>query len=189
MCWPQRYLPEAQNDPVIQIANVVSSYGESKPFIRNVFTLDTCAPIVGTQVISNQDERKMLRDWRDFICQSDPDIVIGYNIVNFDLPYLLDRAKALKVNDFAYFGRLKKVEQVAKNTTFSSKAFGMSESKAINIDGRMQFDMLQFIRREFKLRSYTLNSVSAHFLDEQKKMYTILSSRIYKMELTKLDAA
>lgn len=161
--------PEAQNDPVIQIANVVSSYGESKPFIRNVFTLDTCAPIVGTQVISNQDERKMLRDWRDFICQSDPDIVIGYNIVNFDLPYLLDRAKALKVNDFAYFGRLKKVEQVAKNTTFSSKAFGMSESKAINIDGRMQFDMLQFIRREFKLRSYTLNSVSAHFLDEQKE--------------------
>ena len=28
----------------------------------------------------------------------DPDIITGYNIVNFDLPYLLNRAKKLKVN-------------------------------------------------------------------------------------------
>ncbi len=27
----------------------------------------------------------------------DPDIITGYNIQNFDLPYLLDRAKHLKV--------------------------------------------------------------------------------------------
>jgi DNA polymerase elongation subunit (family B) len=27
----------------------------------------------------------------------DPDILIGYNIANFDLPYLIDRAKALQV--------------------------------------------------------------------------------------------
>jgi DNA polymerase delta subunit 1 len=34
-------------------------------------------------------------------------MIIGYNIANFDLPYLLDRAKALKVSDFPYLGRLK----------------------------------------------------------------------------------
>lgn len=27
----------------------------------------------------------------------DPDIITGYNIINFDIPYLLNRAKALKV--------------------------------------------------------------------------------------------
>ena len=34
----------------IQIANMVIHQGEKEPFIRNVFTLDTCAAIVGSQV-------------------------------------------------------------------------------------------------------------------------------------------
>jgi DNA polymerase delta subunit 1 len=49
----------------------------------------------------------MLQKWRNFVEQVDPDIIIGYNIANFDLPYLLDRAKALKANQFPYLGRLK----------------------------------------------------------------------------------
>ena len=49
----------------------------------------------------------MLQAWRDFIEEVDPDLVIGYNIANFDLPYLLDRAKALKANAFPFLGRMK----------------------------------------------------------------------------------
>ena len=49
----------------------------------------------------------MLQKWRDFVEKVDPDVIIGYNIANFDLPYLLDRAKALKANQFPYLGRLK----------------------------------------------------------------------------------
>lgn len=57
----------------------------------------------------------------------------------------------------------------AKDTKFSSKAFGTRENKAINLEGRLQLDILQAIQRDYKLRSYTLNSVSAHFLGEQKE--------------------
>jgi DNA polymerase delta subunit 1 len=39
----------------------------------------------------------------------------------------------------------------------------------LDIDGRVQLDLLQIIQRDHKLRSYTLNSVSAHFLGEQKE--------------------
>lgn len=56
---------------------------------------------------------------------------------------------------------------VAKNSTFSSKAFGTRENKAINLDGRLQFDVLQIMQRDYKLRSYTLNSVCAHFLGKK----------------------
>jgi DNA polymerase delta subunit 1 len=49
----------------------------------------------------------MLQKWRDFVEEVDPDLIIGYNISNFDLPYLLDRAKALKAHQFPYLGRLK----------------------------------------------------------------------------------
>lgn len=48
--------PEPNHDPVIQIANMVIRQGDNEPFIRNVFTLNTCAPIVGSQVFSYDKE-------------------------------------------------------------------------------------------------------------------------------------
>jgi DNA polymerase delta subunit 1 len=56
-----------------------------------------------------------------------------------------------------------------KNTHFSSKAFGQRDSKDTALDGRLQLDLLQFMQREHKLRSYSLNSVCAQFLGEQKE--------------------
>lgn len=56
-----------------------------------------------------------------------------------------------------------------KETHFSSKAFGQRDSKETALDGRLQIDILQYMQREHKLRSYTLNSVCAQFLGEQKE--------------------
>ena len=161
--------PEANVDPVIQIAAVVQIQGQKKPFIRNVFTLNTCAHIVGSQVLSFDNEKELLQKWSDFFTTVDPDVVIGYNTTNFDFPYLLDRAKHLGVAKFPFLGRMKGIRTEAKNSTFTSKAFGTRENRVINLEGRLQLDLLQAIQRDYKLRSYTLNSVSAEFLDEQKE--------------------
>lgn len=37
------------------------------------------------------------QSWAEFLRTVDPDIITGYNIQNFDFPYLLNRAAALKV--------------------------------------------------------------------------------------------
>lgn len=107
--------------------------------------------------------------WSDFVKKVDPDIITGYNIVNFDLPYLLNRAAALKVQTFSLLGRVKDEKSTISNTTFQSRAYGKRENKVINIAGRVQFDLLHALLRDYKLRSYTLNSVSFHFLQEQKE--------------------
>mgnify|MGYP003365491294 FL=1 len=161
--------PEPEHDAVIQIANVVSVAGSSKPFVRNVFTVKSCSPITGSKIYAHEEEAAMLAHWRDFIVDVDPDVIIGYNTTNFDIPYLINRAKALNVATFPYFGRLCNVKQEIRDTVFSSKAYGTKESKDVNINGRLQLDLLQFIQREYKLRSYTLNAVSAFFLGEQKE--------------------
>ncbi|TFK39414.1 DNA polymerase family B-domain-containing protein [Crucibulum laeve] len=161
--------PEASIDPVIQIANMVTRQGEQKPFIRNIFTLNSCANIVGSQVLSFEDEAVMLQAWRDFVEKVDPDVVIGYNIAGFDFPYLMDRAKALKAVKFPYLGKLKKSRTEVKSTHFSSKAYGQRDSKETPLDGRLQLDILQYMQREHKLRSYTLNAVCSQFLGEQKE--------------------
>lgn len=53
--------PEANKDPVIQIANMVIRQGETEPFIKNVFTLKSCAPVVGSQVLSYETETELLQ--------------------------------------------------------------------------------------------------------------------------------
>lgn len=101
----------------------MSTQGTARPSVRNVFTLNTCAHIAGAHVISFSSERDMLLAWRDFVLQADPDIITGYNIVNFDLPYLLDRATHLKVDRFSQLGRIIGQKASMKDTLFSSKAY------------------------------------------------------------------
>jgi DNA polymerase delta subunit 1 len=161
--------PDPKIDPVIQIANVVTRYGESTPFIRNVFVLDTCSPIVNCQILQYDTEEKLLMGWREFIEKADPDVIIGYNTANFDLPYLLDRGATLKCQRFPYWSRLNNRQSKATESGFSSKQMGTRKTHTTNIHGRLQLDLLQLVQRDYQLRSYTLNAVSAHFLGEQKE--------------------
>ncbi|EGG13498.1 DNA polymerase delta catalytic subunit [Cavenderia fasciculata] len=161
--------PEPGEDPVIQIANLVKNQGESEPFIKNVFTLKGCSNIVGAHVLTHPDEKSLLREWRKFIIKVDPDIIIGYNIANFDLPYLIERSRALKIGDFSLLSRIKTTHSKIKKATFSSQNLGTREGKEVSMPGRTQLDIIQAIQRDHKLSSYSLNNVSAHFLKEQKE--------------------
>ncbi|KAG5179249.1 hypothetical protein JKP88DRAFT_270411 [Tribonema minus] len=165
--------PEADKDPVIQIASAVSVQGQDGLIVKNVFTLGGCDRINGAHVISCDTEAKLLMGWADFVRKADPDIITGYNIQNFDVPYLLNRAAALKkqypsVARFGEWGRLKGQLCRMKDTTFQSSAYGKRENVETTIDGRVMFDMLPYFFRNHKLSSYSLNSVSAEFLGQQK---------------------
>lgn len=161
--------PEAEKDPVIQIACYVTRQGENAPFVRVVFTLLRCAHIAHATVLSYETEEELLAAFQLFVVGTDPDILTGYNIVNFDIPYLIDRAAQLKVKTFPYLGRQKAVASKVAESRFSSKAYGTRTSKITNINGRVTLDGMIVAQRDYKLRSYTLNSVSFHFLQESKE--------------------
>jgi DNA polymerase delta subunit 1 len=111
--------------------------------------MKTCAEIPGTQVLTFKSEAIMLTAWRDFMLDLDPDILTGYNICNFDLNYLIERARALKIPNFSNFGRLQnRLSEVKNIHPIYSKGSGyMREFKEINIEGRIQFDMMQYFLR------------------------------------------
>ncbi|KAL7574896.1 hypothetical protein ACA910_010727 [Epithemia clementina (nom. ined.)] len=173
------HFPEAKHDPVIQIANTLTVYGDDKPIVQNVFTLKGCLPIVGAQVISSDQEEEMLMKWRAFLEASDPDIITGYNVQNFDIPYLLDRAEAIAKNKdkknkfglggFALWGRIRNSKAKMKDTTFQSAAYGKRNNVETTIEGRVVFDMLPYMQRNHKLSSYSLNAVCAEYLGQQKE--------------------
>ncbi len=115
--------------------------------------------------------------WRTFLEASDPDIITGYNVQNFDIPYLLNRAKALskgkdktKITDrFALWGRVKNSKAKMQDKVFQSAAFGKRSNVETTIEGRVIFDMLSYMQRNHKLSSYSLNSVCAEYLGQQKE--------------------
>lgn len=120
----------------------------------------------------------MIRIGRAFLEASDPDIITGYNVQNFDIPYLLDRAEALAkgggkkksvLSGFAQWGRIRNAKAKMRDTMFQSSAYGRRANVETTIDGRVIFDMLPYMQRNHKLSSYTLNSVCADFLSQQKE--------------------
>lgn len=161
--------PTPEIAKVIQIGAILKNILSPDHICKVVWTLDTCADIPGATVLEFSSEIELLHSFQRFIIESDPDILTGYNIVNFDLPFLIERAAIIKANAFPRLGRLVDTISKVKSAVFESKALGKRESKDINIDGRVQFDMLVVIQREYKLRSYSLNSVASHFLNEQKE--------------------
>jgi len=155
--------PKAQRNPVIQIAVYLKEQGSEDKLVHAIWSLNSCSDIAGASVFAFETEAEMLMSFHDFIEKTDPDILTGYNIINFDLPYLLERAEALELHGFSKLGRMRERTRVRTNN------FGGRESIEVNIEGRVQFDMLPVIQKEYKLRSYSLNAVSAEFLGEQKE--------------------
>ena len=166
------HFPKADKDPVIQIANYCVEFGKNgnKSVVNSLFSYKKCAEIPGADVHSYEDEINMLRAWKNFIVELDPDIITGYNINNFDFPYLFDRADHLKISDFGKLSRIKSTNTKARHVgANSAKAFNNRELISINMDGRSIIDMYLLIVKDHKLRSNTLNNVSFHFLKEQKE--------------------
>nr|BAJ78769.1 DNA polymerase delta catalytic subunit [Stichotrema asahinai] len=160
--------PEPKVDPIIQIANVVRLHGSSENLICNVFTLGTCAPICHAKVYSFSKESDMLEAWAQFVRDIDPDLFTGYNINNFDFPYLIERAKHLSLENFSYLSRIRNVRSILRENVVQTKV-GRRTFKAINFEGRIPYDMYVIVKRDLKLRSYTLNNVCQEILNEQKE--------------------
>jgi len=164
------FFPEADKDPVIQIAIHGSVMGDESVVCKKVFTLGTCSSIVGVQVHSFDDEKKLLIAFAEFLSLFDPDFLTGYNIMNFDFPYLIDRATALKIgNNFCIWSRILDERTTCREKQFSSKQQGNRVYKELVCDGRVVLDVFVCITRDYKLRSYSLNSVAQYFLGEQKE--------------------
>ncbi|KAH0479023.1 MAG: uncharacterized protein KVP18_001990 [Porospora cf. gigantea A] len=161
--------PQPENDPVITIASVVKEMGRSEPIAQVILSLRETSNVPGSILAWFTDERLLLEAWAELVRFTDPDIITGWNCFNFDLNYLMVRASRLKTSKFTYLGRFIDVQSRITKSVLSTRAYGTHENKDISMMGRVSLDMLDVTRREHKLKSYTLNFVSGHFLNEQKE--------------------
>lgn len=117
----------------------------------------------------------MLKDIRQFILDSDPDFFTGWNILNFDNPYMLrDRPTAFNIlNEVSDISRERGNLTRVRPKTLSSRAYGTIKSTELVCEGRSCYDGYMHTRlREntLSLRSYGLNNVSMVVLDNDGKV-------------------
>jgi len=162
------HFPDVEGDKVIQIGITVQKYGELDCSHRHILTLGGCNKIKNSTVEAFKDEKSLLLSFVKFIQTLDPDIITGYNIFGFDWKYLYDRAIELKiVKQFCNLGRLVDKPSEYKEKTLASSALGDNILKYISTDGRVQFDLMKVVQRDYKLDSYKLDFVAEDFINDE----------------------
>jgi len=159
-----------EGDKIIQIGTTVHLYGSDNIVYKNIVSLDSCDDIVGCDVISCKTEKELLNKWKDVMNNLNSDIITGYNIFGFDMPYIWDRAKELNIiEDFSIgLGRLITRKNALVEQQLSSSAMGDNILRYIDYDGIVLIDLLKVMQREQKLDSYKLDNVASIFLGDKK---------------------
>lgn len=162
-------LPELSGDAIIQIGTTFHKYGETECCYKHIATLGSCDTIDGVDVVSCIDEAEVLMSWRDMICRMDPDVIVGYNIMSFDMGYLRNRAVEIGIERrFMKLGRIVDLPSEYVEKMLSSAAMGDNVMKYIVMHGRTTIDLLNIMQREHKLEMNTLNFVAKHFTGQEK---------------------
>ena len=165
-----RLLAPLEGDKIIQIGTTVHLYGSDKIVYKNIITLDTCDLINDCVVESCRTEKELLINWKKLMNELNSDIVTGYNIFGFDMPYIWERATELGIiEDYEIgWGRLFGRKSALVEQKLSSSALGDNILKYIDMDGVVLIDLLKVMQREQKLDSYKLDNVASIFLGDNK---------------------
>jgi DNA polymerase-2 len=106
------------------------------------------------------DERSLLMRWIEWVEHIDPDILIGWNVINFDLRLLQKRAQALGLS--LAIGRMAAVPIWRQSQADSNHHF-------VLIPGRVVLDGIDTLRSAtFNFPSFSLESVARELLGRGK---------------------
>ncbi len=106
-------------------------------------------------------EASMLNRFFEIFKEYDADIVSGYNINDFDIPYIADR-----VNMLAGSGDSIRSNVGRDGRTLSYRKIG--NRTMVSIPGRVVVDALPLLRSQYSLKRYTLRNVAKELLDREK---------------------
>ena len=140
-------MPNAESDPIIMMS-LSGNYG----FDRVLSTKKSEKSYVETL----ETEKDMLKRFVEIIKEENPDLLVGYNSDNFDLPYIKKRADVLKV----------KLKLGIDNSSIRFMKRGFNNAGVIK--GRVHVDLYLLIRQYMRLERYTLERVYEELFDEEK---------------------
>jgi DNA polymerase-2 len=199
--------PELRRDGLVHFENPSLSPCQSRPELR-VLSLDLetdpeareirsvalvgdgidevhiagCGEVDGA--VAHPDERSMLHIAARRIRDADPDILTGWNVVDFDLKLWVKRGEAL--GERLHLGR------VPGDVLFHQQ-LGFTRDARATVPGRVVLDGLSLVRDALRLDDYRLESAAQRVLGRGKKIAEVADpaaeiDRLYREEPAALVA-
>ena len=101
------------------------------------------------------NEKDMLERFFQLVRELDPDLILGWNLINFDLKVIRKRCQKLEVP--FVLGRLDTVTKLVLKE-------GFFERSKVIADGRQIIDLLMWVRDTVKLEDYKWSSYLAYII-------------------------
>lgn len=162
-------------DKIFQISCVIGKTSSLEPEYKYLITLGKVNHKLldpSITVIECENEGNILLSFTQLIHKHNPQLLMGYNIFSFDIPYMIERSRQTNVYyDFTIQGYNDSVSQ-EKEIRWSSTAYKNQCFKYLDVHGRLYVDMLPIIQRDYKLNNYKLKTVSDMFVGETKDPLT-----------------
>lgn len=160
--------PERPDDKIIMIATTFSKYEENDCYYRHVAVLGTCNDIEGADVEQCNNEEEVLLKWAKMINKKNPDCITGWNIFGFDEQYIKTRCDLLKIEPKVsrLLSRVNHEQSTFTEKKLASSALGDNILKYYDMNGRVRFDLMKVVQKDYKLESYKLDFVASTFFRE-----------------------
>lgn len=168
-------MPDKYNDAhvVYMISAIYKKYKINDSYQRYAIIIGDCNEIPKERLdnctlIKVNDEIELVEAFANVINLTDPEILIGYNILGYDYPYLNHRI-IRNLEPWPKISRI--INEISKmsSNNWKSKAYGNNSMSTLNISGRISIDLLPVIKRDNKFESYTLKYVCSQFLNDKNK--------------------
>ena len=170
-------MPKKTNagDVIYAISCIYSKMGD-KERQRYLLAIGEDLTVQNAILIQVKDEYELLKEFRKLIHNLNPDLLIGYNIFGFDIPYTDFRIQRYMENwsvesegKNTGLGRINGADTFVKKLSWESSAFGHNDFYQFEgMDGRICLDLLPIVKRDYKLLRYDLDFVSNNFLGKGK---------------------
>lgn len=170
---------EHPKDKIIQIGTTVEKFGDPDYSYNFITSLGTCDKIDGAKVVECVNETEVILKWVEFIEQMNPDVIIGWNTYGFDYQYIKERSALLGIEEHIRLSRLDEQSKYRKKE-LQSAAMGCNELKFYEIPGRINIDLIKYVRSNVKLDSYKLDNVAKHYLNDSKD--AVSPTDIFKLQ-------
>jgi DNA polymerase elongation subunit (family B) len=168
-------MPKAEKpgDKVFQISCVLARDGDNPDdYEKYLLTLgepDEETVGLDTLIYMFDTEAALLQGFTDFIRDENPNIIVGYNILGFDIPYMIARAKHnMCIFTFDRQGFHKTQHAKERTIKWSSSAYKNQEFEFLDAEGRLYVDLLPLVKRDFKFNNYKLKTISEYFIGQTK---------------------
>ncbi len=142
-------MPNPERDPII-IITTMNSDGELKTFIAS----------------DERNDRVIIKEFVNYVKEYNPDVILGYNSNNFDIPYLVERCEKLGIKF-----DISRVESKPEQSVYGHWS----------IIGRANIDLYNFIEDIPELKVKSLDYAAEYFgIMKRSERVLIPGHRVYE---------